>query len=221
MLPGKRPRYWLWVALFLFLVGAGVAIFSLLERNLLPTIAALAETKATQAAVERVNRAIREKIAAENLCYQDFVTVHKDNSGRVALLQADAVRVSALAADLAVTVEEALAQLQEEAFYIPLGQVLGSQLLASYGPRIEVRILPVGTVKIQVLDQLETAGINQTRHRLLLHLDAQVRVVVPLQQRDIRVAADVPLVEGIIVGTVPNTLLTGGGVISIPVEERR
>ncbi|RDV83198.1 sporulation protein YunB [Ammonifex thiophilus] len=221
MFPGRRPRYWSWMALFLLLVGAGVVIFSSLERNLFPTIAALAEAKATQTAVERVNRAIREKIAAENLKYQDFVTVHKDNSGRVALVQADAVRVSALAADLAVTVEEALAQLQEETFYIPLGQVLGSQLLASYGPRIEVRILPVGTVKVQVLDQLETAGINQTRHRLLLHLDAQVRVVVPLQQRDIQVAADVPLVEGIVVGNVPHTLLTGGGVISIPVEEKR
>ncbi|MGO0123032.1 sporulation protein YunB [Desulfothermobacter acidiphilus] len=218
MLPGGRPRYWIWTLLFLPLVGVGIMLIVFLDRNLLPTVNALAEARATQTAVERINRVIRARIREENLRYQDFVIVHKDNEGRVALLQADAVRVSALAADLAVTVEEALAQLQEESFSIPMGQVLGSQLLASYGPNIRVHILPVGTVKVKVLDQLETAGINQTRHRLLLHLDAQVRVVVPLQHRDIPITAEVPLVEGVIVGTVPNTLLTGGGVISFPVE---
>jgi len=210
-----RPAIWA-VAFFLFCGG----VFFFIEHNLFPTILAIAEAKAVQMAVKTVNDAVRNEILHQTLRYEDLIIIHKDNEGRVVLMQANTVKITEIATDMAVTVEKTLAHLEKEEFGIPLGQVLGSQILANYGPRIKVRIVPVGSVKVEMLDRFESAGINQTRHRFFLHLDTRVKIVVPLQQKEARVASDVPLVENVIVGTVPNTFVNIPGISGLLPERQ-
>jgi len=160
-----RPVVWL-----LFLIALCALGFFFVEYTLFNTIMAFAEAKAVQMAITTVNEAVREEISRQRLTYEDLVQVHKDNEGRVVLIQADTVKITQLAADVAVTTEEALARLRDEDFGIPLGQITGSQLLANYGPDIKVGIVPVGSVKVCMLDKFESAGINQTRHRFFYTL---------------------------------------------------
>ncbi|HIE12470.1 MAG TPA: sporulation protein YunB [Desulfotomaculum sp.] len=205
-----RPVVWL-----LFLIALCALGFFFVEYTLFNTIMAFAEAKAVQMAITTVNEAVREEISRQRLTYEDLVQVHKDNEGRVVLIQADTVKITQLAADVAVTTEEALARLRDEDFGIPLGQITGSQLLANYGPDIKVGIVPVGSVKVCMLDKFESAGINQTRHRFFLHLDAKVRIVVPMQRKETRVATDIPIVENVIVGTVPDTYVNVPGIMEL------
>lgn len=194
-----------WVLLFLFF---SVGVFLFIERNLFPTIMAIAEAKAVQISVAAVNDAVRTKIVSRKIRYEDLIEIHKDNAGRVVLVQANAVKITEMASDVAVTVEKTLASLPREEFTIPLGQVLGSQILANYGPRIKVRIVPIGSVKVGMLEKFEAAGINQTRHRFFLQLDTAVRVVIPLQKKEVRIKSEIPLVENLIVGSVPSTFVS-------------
>lgn len=205
-----RPAIWL--LFVLALCGLG---FLFAEYTLFNTIMAFAEAKAVQMAVTAVNDAVRKEISKQNLTYEDLIEVHKDNEGRVVLIQANTVKITEVAADVAITTEGALARLKDEDFGIPLGQITGSQLLANYGPDIKVGIVPVGSVKVGMLDKFESAGINQTRHRFFLHLDAKVRIVIPLQRKETRVAADIPIVENIIIGTVPNTFVNVPGITEL------
>jgi len=201
-----RPLLWL-----LFFLSVGGAFFFFIERNLFPTIMAIAEAKALQMSVAAVNDAVRSEVLNRGIRYGDLVAVHKDMSERIVLIQANAVKITEMAADVAVTVEKALVRLPKEEFGIPLGQVLGSQILANYGPRIKVRIIPVGAVKVGMREKFESAGINQTRHRFFLALDTSVRVVIPLQKKEVHVKTEVPLVENIIVGGVPSTFVSVPG----------
>lgn len=201
-----------WILLVFLFCGS---IFYFIEHNLFPTILAIAEAKAVQLAVKTVNEAVRNRILSRTLRYEDLIAIHKDSEGHVVLMQADTVKITEMATDVAVTVEKTLAELQKDEFEIPLGQVLGSQILANYGPRIKVRIIPVGSVKVEILDNFQSAGINQTRHRFFLHLDTQVKIVVPLQEKEVRVASDVPLVENVIVGTVPDTFVNVPGSLGL------
>ncbi len=182
-----------------------VLLFLLLlifEHNLKPTIREIAEAKARWAATEAVNQAIKEKIA-DSVDYHDLISIQKDNSGRVVLMQPNIVRINQLASDTTLAINAALKDLVNQQFYIPVGQVLGSQLLANYGPRIGVSIYPVGTVRTNVFDRFEEAGINQTRHRLYLDIVSQVKVVVPLITSNVKVSEQVPITDTIIVGQVP------------------
>jgi len=176
--------------------------FILFEHDLRPTIKAMAEAEARWVATDAVNRAIRDNIA--NVDYNQLIMVQKDNQGQIVLMQPNIVRINQLASDTTLSIQSALQGLASEQFYIPVGQVLGSQLLANYGPRVKVSIYPVGTVRTSVFDKFEAAGINQTRHQIYLDIETQVQVVVPLVSSEVTVSTQVPITDTVIVGPVPS-----------------
>ena len=73
-----------------------------------------------------------------------------------------------------------------------------------------VRILPVGSVHGEFHTDFQTAGINQTRHRVTLVLTAQVQLVVPTGAKKVEVSTQVAMAESIIVGDVPDTFTDVG-----------
>ncbi|MBT9155457.1 MAG: hypothetical protein DDT37_00424 [Firmicutes bacterium] len=120
---------------------------------------------------------------------------------------------------------ETLENLREENITIPLGQAFGSALFAHVGPVINFRILPAGTVSVEVTDAFESAGINQTRHKIYLEIFADLRIVVPLMQRALRVHLEVPVADVIYLGAVPETVVNlpfpvGAGFVVPPGGER-
>ncbi|MEG3070366.1 MAG: sporulation protein YunB [Candidatus Syntrophopropionicum ammoniitolerans] len=86
--------------------------------------------------------------------------------------------------------------------------------MANLGPRLKYNIMPAGTVRVNVVDKFETAGINQTRHAIYLNFDTNVRIVIPFKGGEAVIAMQVPLVESIIVGGVPSTFVSvQGGIL--------
>lgn len=200
-----RRRFSPLSVLLLFLLSF-LLLFIYVERNLKPTILAIAEAKARQIATEAINQAIHKKVVTD-VEYRDLIFVHKDNRGRIVLMQPNTVKINKLASDTTLEVQKTLEGLPVSGFKIPLGQVSGSQLLASYGPGIKVSIYPIGTVRVEVEDEFTEAGINQTRHRLYLRVLANVKIVVPLVSTYVKVTTQVPVAETIIVGEVPSTYM--------------
>ena len=134
-----------------------------------------------------------------------LIIVKMDNRGRVVFIQPNTMEFNKLAADTTIQVQDALGRLTEENIYIPIGQVLGSQILASFGPKIVVSILPIGTVQVKVIDKFEQAGINQTRHLVQLVATTNIKIVVPLVSKTVSVTTQVPVAEYVVVGEIPNT----------------
>lgn len=192
---------WIPLAVFTAIVILIVG-FTIFEHNLKPTIRTIAEAEARWVATEAVNRAIKGEIA--NVDYSQLIMVQKDNQGQIVLMQPNLVRINQLASDTTLAIQASLKSLVNQQFSIPVGQVLGSQLLANYGPRVRVSIYPIGTVRTNVFDRFEDAGINQTRHRLYLDIETQVKVVVPLITSDVTVSTQVPITDTVIVGRVPD-----------------
>lgn len=175
----------------------------------------IAEVRAVQLATEAANKALQQEVADENLQYQDFILIHKDSDGHIVLMQANTVKVNQFAADTTLAVQKALEDLQWQSFGIPVGQLLGVPLLANLGPRLKYNIMPVGSVRVNVVDKFETAGINQTRHSIYLNFDTNVRIVIPSKGGEAVIGMQVPLVESIIVGGVPSTFVSvQGGILS-------
>lgn len=177
-----------------------------LETNLKPTLLTLAEAKATIIATQTISQVINEKVS-QSIEPSRLVNVHLDNRGRVVLIQPNTMEFNKLATETTMKVQDGLKAVSEVQVYIPMGQVLGSQLLASFGPKIRVTIVPVGTVEVKVIDKFEQAGINQTRHLVYLSATTTMRIVVPLVSKGIAVTTQVPIAEYIVVGEVPSTYL--------------
>lgn len=190
----------IWAAFVFFLV--------ILNEQITSTIYEMAEVRTVQIATEAINNAVRAKIAEENMNYRDIVEIHKDSSGKIVLVQANTSMINKISTETTLAAQAALLRLREEAFYIPLGQVTGVHILSNLGPGIRVEVVPMGTVRVNVDDRFEHAGINQTRHSIYLNYDTDVRIVVPLKSGRSIVATRVPIAESIIIGEVPSTFVS-------------
>jgi sporulation protein YunB len=183
----------------------------MLDLSLMGTFYGIAEVKAVQIATNVIQKTIEEQVSDQNLRYQDFVVIHTDSEGHITLMQADTVKVNKFASTTTLAVEKTLENFRWQSFSIPFGQVLRIPLLANCGPNITYHIMPVGMVRVNVVDKFESAGINQTRHAIYLSFEASIRIVVPSKSGEKAVTTQVPLVESIIVGNVPNTFVNVTG----------
>ena len=158
-----------------------------------------------------LNEIVRQTVyemAEHNAVYQFLVKIHKDSGGRIVLVEANTLVLNKIASETTLAAQSALIRMREEELYIPLGQITGIYFLSNLGPLIKVDVVPLGTVRVDLEDRFEQAGINQTRHAIYLNFDTDVRIVVPLKSGRASVATQVPLAESIIVGDVPSTFVS-------------
>ncbi|MDO7786666.1 sporulation protein YunB [Desulforamulus aquiferis] len=197
------------------IVIVGLAIsFVVIDKFLQPTLFAIARVKAVNLATEILNQTVQEKLVNQRVQYQDIVQIHKDDKGKIVLMQADTIKLNKISNEITLKVQETLRNLDNESIGIPLGQLLGIHLIAARGPELNVRMIPVGTVRVDIIDRFEGAGINQTRHLIWLDLSSEFQIAIPLYNEIFNISTKVPLVESIIIGDVPPALVTlPGGVL--------
>ena len=204
--PGKKPALLRRLTLCALLL---ILLLMLLERNLTRVVLTLASAKAEVLAVQALNQAA-EALIAEGVSYDSLVHVTLGEDGSVRLLQANTAGMNSLASRASLTAQAKLEALQDQTVSVPLGSALGVTLLAGTGPRIRVHMLPVGAVVTAYETEFTSAGINQTRHRVLLTMRAQVRLVLPTGASGVEAVTQVAMAESIIVGQVPDSFVNVG-----------
>lgn len=201
-----RRRIWITAILIILVL---VISFLLIDLRLKASILELAQTKAQIKVTELINQAVNDKIVRETE-YKDIVYVHKDDEGRIVMIQANTIILNQIMAKTTTAILDGYKD-GEDFVSVPLGQITGTTLLSNTGPRIKVRIIPTRQLNVAVKDQFEQAGINQTRHRIYLEINSRIKMAVPLMGKDFNVVTTIPMAETIIVGEVPDTYVNFTG----------
>lgn len=205
----SKKSYFLIVGIFVFLIYS----FTIFDRNVKPTLLALSEIKAKSIATQAINQAVQEKIK-EDMKYEDLIKVSYNNDGKVSIIQANTILMNQIASEIALGVQDNIKKISNTSeIKIPLGNTINSQILSQYGPKITVKIVPKGSVKVDFATEFEESGINQTIHRVYLTINVSVRIIVPLAADTANISSTVPIAETIIVGDVP------GSYVNIPKED--
>jgi len=192
------------IRLAALLILTVAAVLLLLERNLEAVILDMASARAEAMAVEYINEAVRD-VMQEGVTYADMMNVRMDSTGRVTLIEANAARMNQLATTTALYAQQRLEGAEAGSVDIPLGAALGVPFLSAMGPKIRVRIVPVSAVSAHFHTEFESAGINQSRHKIYLALSTTVRLVIPAGARQVSLSSQVLIAESIIVGEVPQS----------------
>ena len=193
----------------IFLVIVVVCIYTL--NSVSPTIVAFSEAKIKSLTTAAVNSAIFE-VMLEPISYSDLVSIEKNADGEITLRAANSMIINKLARDMAQSTETYIEKMGEQDVKIPIGTLSGSPLLAGKGFKVTIRVLPLGSVKCQFVSEFETAGINQTRHKIYLDVVATISIVLPTSQSIVKTNTPVLVSESIIVGKVPDTYLSAGSI---------
>ncbi len=180
------------------------ALFLVLQKNLETVILDMAHARAESMAVNYVHEATRTLFGGESV-YDSMITVHTDAAGKVTMLEANTLEMNRLSTQAALLTQKQLDSVEAQSVQIPLGAALGVPFLSGLGPRVQVRIVPVSAVSAAFFTEFESAGINQTRHKIYLSLETTVRLVIPSGARQVSLDSQVLVAESIIVGDVPTS----------------
>ena len=90
---------------------------------------------------------------------------------------------------------------------IPIGNLLGSNLLLGRGPKGPVKIIMLTSSYSDFRNELEAVGINQVKHQIILEVRVQIDVLLPWEVQSTEVVSEVLIAETVLVGKVPDTYL--------------
>ena len=185
-----RQKVLVWCTFLLAALGALTAAAVLHMR---PIVVDLATARTSNMVNRIVVAAINDAVDSGRIDYGRLVSFDKDANGHVTALKSNMAEFNRLQA----TISDDLS--------IPIGTLTGSPLLAGRGPCLHVRMQSVGTATARFDNQFSSAGINQTRHRILLDVDVHVSILLPGLTTYTKVSNEISVAETVIVGGVPDT----------------
>lgn len=198
----RRQRFWIWLVAAVLLFTA-LAVLAVLRMK--PVLLQLASTRASNMVSRIVNAAVNEAMAAGKLDYDDLVTLETGAQGSVIALKSNMMAANRLQSEISADVLRRLGDISTTDLRIPIGTLSGIALLAGRGPALTIRMQTVGSAEANFRNEFTSAGINQTKHRILLDVDVYVSILLPGFYTSTKVSSEVAVAETVIVGSVPET----------------
>lgn len=193
-------------------VGIGIAllVISFFEAQLSPVLNAMASAKVSNVVTRSLDGAIAAQVEKSGLTYSDIITMEKDDSGRITALTSNMAVLNHLRTGILGTAVEAVEQIDTGDLAIPMGNLTGVNFLSGRGFSVPVEVVSVGSAHAEYKNLFTDAGINQTRHQIVLDVTVTVKILLPGDTMETDVTAQVPVAETVIVGAVPDTYLQVG-----------
>lgn len=191
--PWKRRMLCLSAALVLLVVAADI--------RLRPTARAAGVNAAKRQAMTAASNAVM-RVLGDGVAYDRLMVATRDENGAVRSMEADAAAVNRLTAAVTAAVTEELNG-EMSRLSVPIGTMTGSTLLMGRGPAVTLRLQQDGAVVTTLESRFDSAGINQTAHRLELRLQFSVLVLVPGTPETVSVDTNFLVAETVLVGDVP------------------
>ena len=121
------------------------------------------------------------------------------------MVSSNVITINEIISDIPIKIQEELNKTENSKFKISMGSFTGSKILSGRGPEIEIKMSTIGNLDTDLRSEFTEAGINQTLHKIYLHIECQVVILTPFETIEEKIINQVLLAEAVIVGTTPDT----------------
>ncbi len=167
-------------------------------------LVSLGTARAERLFSEMVNDAVARELPLHALSYEDVVHLTFKDSGDVASLSADMIKLSAFKTAVCQTIFKSFYNDEPFCVRVPLLSVFGLDMLQGSSPHLDIQIEPARFLHVYYTSEFKTMGINQTLHRIVLHIESSFVLLLPQGKEQISSAGQFCLAETVIVGRVPD-----------------
>lgn len=195
-----RQRLAIWSALIV-LVLTTVACMAVIHME--PILVSMATARVSNTVNRIVVEAVNDAIQGGEIDYGILVEFEKDAEGRVTALKSNMAAFNRLQSRIADDILLRLSEVSTTTLAIPIGTLTGSSLLAGRGPALKVKMQSVGSTTASFRNTFGSAGINQTRHQILLDVQVNMSILLPGFRTSTKVNNEISVAETVIVGSVP------------------
>ena len=171
-----------------------------------PTLIRLGTAHATRMGEVAVHEAVGKVFSGNQFVNSRLVSLETSEDGQISAVIPDVAEMNRLKSQLALSVTQTLNQMENTTVFVPVGTLCGIDVLANLGPRLSISMFPYGKALVDIESRFSDAGINQTRHQMMLTVDLEVSLLLPdTHSVNAKIKTSVPLSETVVVGSVPNS----------------
>lgn len=192
------------ISIIVFICTVLIAFLYYFDEVIVPNIMVICDGEMRAKATDIINKSIIEEYINQ-FKYDEIINFEKDLEGNIILLKADTLKMNKISTDVALRVQRDLKEIGQVGIEFPIGYVTKNNLLSNLGPKITATMQPVGHVETRYISDFESAGINQTRHKIYVEVKAKIKVVLPIGYNEVEVISQLPITETVIVGKIPET----------------
>jgi sporulation protein YunB len=172
-------------------------------KAILPIFDTLCEDKAKSLATIISNE--QATVVMREHSYEELFSIEKDNNGNIVMIKSNVSPINEIISDIAIKIQNEIDNQGRENVKIALGSFTGFKLLAGKGPMVKLQISTIGNVETDLRSEFTSQGINQTLHKVYLHVKCEISILTPYENITTEITNQVLLAENVIVGNIPDT----------------
>ena len=184
----------------------GGAVIWILNTRFRPALITVVSDHLSNQISGQICDVVNDVLAEEGISYDTICTIHYDASGRIAALQTDMARMALLQNTITTDVaREFDNSLIAERVSVPLGSLLPGVLFSGRGPSVSAQVMTVGNISAGFDNEFTAQGINQTLHRVVLTVTAELSLLLPGGVCTYTDETKMVLAETVLLGQVPES----------------
>ena len=191
----------------MFILAAGIlfaaAAFIRIEKRIKPVAELQAEHIAQKTANEIIEASVSDYLDKNRFTYNDFSAVLYNDRQEAVSIETIPYNINKVQSELTLLINKNLEKEGQLSGRIALGSLTDSHFFTGKGPRLKIKVAPIGSAKVHLKSDFQSAGINQTCHRISAVISVDMTSSVPLYSFDTHSEYEFILAENIIVGNVP------------------
>ena len=196
----KKRMKWAAVAILMLLIAVCLGLLTLrFQRIFMEYAINICE----DSAIKEVGVLMEDEVFSHPEEFSNLVVLERDSDNRITALRTDVIAVGKIKARLVSGLFDRLDYLEETQIEVPLGTVFAPNLFTGMGPKVKVGLAGLTQMEAEFVSAFTSAGINQTRHRILIEVHAGFRILTPFGGEDREIVSTYPVTDTVIVGTVP------------------
>lgn len=179
--------------------------FFLVEMRVVPVVRKAVKVQAVNLAEKAINIAVNEVLAEEGVNYDDVAKITYDGGGNITSVSINSVKMNSLKSKLSLRISDKISEIDNEEINISLGTLSGIEIFSGRGPNLKFYTSLSGNASTNFQSKFESAGINQTRHQIMLLVSSDIYVMSSRGSAgSVRVETSFCAAETVIVGKVPS-----------------
>ena len=198
------------IIILLMIIACFLIFIYAFDKIIAPTVLLVSDSEMQAKTLDIINTNIAE-VYTEKFNYNDVIKVQKDSYGAIKMINADTIKLNELATEVAIKSQRDIKEVGSIGVKMPIGYITKNNIMSYWGPSITVKMEPIGRVVVTYESLFESAGINQTRHKIYLNLTTTMRIAVPFNSKEVEVTCQIPVSDTIIVGKIPETAINMNG----------
>lgn len=181
--------------------------FKVIEKNFKPAVSALATAYAGTYTTSVINESIKQT-SEINTDYSELCKINKNENGEIISVTTNTNTINIIKLNLSEKIIENINKVNHQELGVPIGNLTKTYILSGRGPKIPIKILTASSPGIDVESKFESAGVNQTKHKISIVAKVDIQIILPYEILTETVSCESLISETIIVGKVPDVYIS-------------